>query len=53
MKQRAKYGIDAPGVVRAHIVLGALLALLASLGLVWPTRQRYSLRFPLDTRVFA
>ena len=36
MKQRAKYGIDAPGVVRAHIVLGSLLALIAAVGLAWP-----------------
>lgn len=36
MKQRAKYGIDAPGVVRAHIVLGSLLALAAAIGFAWP-----------------
>ena len=36
MKQRAKYGIDAPGLVRAHIVFGFLLALTASIGLAWP-----------------
>jgi arsenite methyltransferase len=35
MKRRAKYGIDAPGIVRAHIVFGAILALIASIGLVW------------------
>jgi len=36
MKQRAKYGIDAPGIVRAHIVLGFMLAVIASIGLAWP-----------------
>ncbi len=34
--KRAKYGIDAPGVVRAHIALGSLLALMALIGLAWP-----------------
>jgi len=33
MKRRAKYGIDAPGVFRTHIVLGFLLALIAAIGL--------------------
>ena len=36
MKQRAQYGIDAPGVVRAHIVLGCALAVIASVGFAWP-----------------
>jgi hypothetical protein len=36
MKRRADYGIDAPGVVRIHIILGFLLALLAAAGLTWP-----------------
>jgi SAM-dependent methyltransferase len=36
MKQRADYGIDAPGVVRAHIVFGALLALFAAIGSALP-----------------
>lgn len=36
MKRRAKYGIDAPGVVRTLIVCGALLALIASIGFAWP-----------------
>jgi arsenite methyltransferase len=36
MKSRASYGIDAPGVVRAHIVLGLLLALVATIGLALP-----------------
>ncbi len=36
MKWRAKYGIDAPGVVRAHIAVGFPLALIALIGLAWP-----------------
>jgi arsenite methyltransferase len=36
MKRRAKYGIDAPGVVRTHIVFGSLLALIATMGLALP-----------------
>jgi len=36
MKPRAKYGVDAPGIVRTHIGFGAILALMASIGLVWP-----------------
>ncbi len=36
MNRDANYGIDAPGVVRAHIVLGSLLTGIASLGLAWP-----------------
>ena len=33
---RAKYGIDAPGLVRAHLIFGSLLALIAAIGLAWP-----------------
>jgi arsenite methyltransferase len=36
MKQRARYGIDAPGVVRTHIVLGCVLAAVATAGFAWP-----------------
>jgi arsenite methyltransferase len=36
MNRGAKYGIDAPGVVRAHIVFGVLLALIATIGLSLP-----------------
>jgi SAM-dependent methyltransferase len=36
MKQRAAYGIDAPGVVRAHIVFGCILAAIAAIGFIWP-----------------
>jgi arsenite methyltransferase len=34
--KRAKYGVDAPGLVRTHIVLGALLALVALIGFAGP-----------------
>lgn len=36
MKQHARYGIDAPGVVRAHIVFGGALAVVAAVGFAWP-----------------
>ena len=36
MKQRANYGIDAPGVFFAHVILGPLLALTAVLALALP-----------------
>ena len=34
--QQAKYGVDAPGVVRANAIFGFLLALTAAIGLAWP-----------------
>jgi arsenite methyltransferase len=36
MKRRTKYGIDAPGVLRTHIIFGSLLALIAAIGLALP-----------------
>jgi SAM-dependent methyltransferase len=33
---RASYGIDAPGAVRANIVLGVVFAIVAAAGAVWP-----------------
>lgn len=36
MNSRVHYGIDAPGVFRANIALGALFALAATVGLLWP-----------------
>jgi SAM-dependent methyltransferase len=36
MKQHATYGIDAPGVLRAHIVGGLVLAAIAAVDLAWP-----------------
>lgn len=40
MKQRATYGIDGPGVVRAHIVLGLLLTAIAAIGFGWSRPHR-------------
>jgi SAM-dependent methyltransferase len=34
--KRASYGIDAPGAVRANIVLGAVFAAIAAAGAAWP-----------------
>ena len=36
MKRSARYGVDAPGVVRAHFVVGFPLALIAAISLAWP-----------------
>lgn len=36
MNLHAKYGIDGPGIVRAHIILGFPLALIATIGLALP-----------------
>ncbi len=36
MKRSANYGVDAPGVVRAHFVFGLPLAVIAAIGLAWP-----------------
>jgi arsenite methyltransferase len=36
MNLRVHYGIDAPGVLRANIVLGVLFTLAATIGLLWP-----------------
>jgi arsenite methyltransferase len=38
MEQRANYGIDAPGVVRAHFLIGSVLAVMAAIGFAWPHR---------------
>jgi arsenite methyltransferase len=38
MEQHAKYGIDAPGVVRAHFLLAGALAVIAAVGFAWPHR---------------
>jgi hypothetical protein len=35
-EQRASYGIDAPGAVRAHIVFGSVLAVAAAIGFAAP-----------------
>jgi arsenite methyltransferase len=49
MKGHARYGIDAPGVVSAHAVLGCLLALLAVISLEWPKPNP----FPLSSSIGA
>jgi len=36
VKRFASYGIDAPGVVLAHVVGGSVLAVIASIGFSWP-----------------
>ncbi|HSM95712.1 MAG TPA: class I SAM-dependent methyltransferase [Rhizomicrobium sp.] len=36
MSARASYGIDAPGVVRAHVVAGIVLAVVAAAHFAWP-----------------
>jgi len=36
MMKHATYGIDAPGVVRAHIIFGCVLAVFASIGFALP-----------------
>jgi SAM-dependent methyltransferase len=33
---QAKYGVDAPGLVRAHLIFGLLAAMAAVIGLAWP-----------------
>jgi arsenite methyltransferase len=33
---QAKYGVDAPGLVRAHLAIGLLAAVIAAIGLAWP-----------------
>ena len=34
---QARYGIDAPGLVRAHLIFGSLLAFMAAIGLTRPS----------------
>lgn len=36
MTRRANYGIDAPGAVRANIILGSVVGLAALAGFAWP-----------------
>jgi arsenite methyltransferase len=49
----AKYGIDAPGLVRAHLILGFLLALLAAAGLAWPQPNPVSLSLSIGAAAVA
>lgn len=36
LKRHATYGIDAPGIVRAHVAFGSICAVIASVGFSWP-----------------
>jgi hypothetical protein len=45
MKSRARYGIDAPGLFRVNIILAALLALAATVGLAWPRPNSIAIWF--------
>ncbi|HEY4124163.1 MAG TPA: class I SAM-dependent methyltransferase [Rhizomicrobium sp.] len=47
MKQRASYGIDAPGAVRANIGLAAVFAVIAAIGFALPSH------FPLSASIGA
>ncbi len=49
MKRSAKYGVDAPGVVRAHFVVGIPLALIAAIGLAWPRPNPVPLSLSIGT----
>lgn len=53
MRQRANYGIDAPGVVRAHFIFGGLLALPALIGLAWPGSSPIPASWTVAATLFA
>ena len=53
MNQRAHYGIDAPGVVRAHLILGPALALVAIAGFAWPQPNPIPVSVSIIAAVFA
>ncbi len=53
MRQRAKYGIDAPRVVRAYIVFGILLALPAVIDLAWPGSSLIPVPWSIGGALFA
>jgi SAM-dependent methyltransferase len=53
MKQRATYGIDAPGVVRAHIVGGFALAAVAAIGFVLPPPNPIPMPLSIGAALFA
>jgi arsenite methyltransferase len=44
VKRHATYGIDAPGIVRAHVVLGSIMGVIASIGF---SRPKLNLPVPL------
>jgi SAM-dependent methyltransferase len=53
MKQRARYGIDAPGVVRGQIVFGCVLAAFAAIGFAWPRPNPVPLSVSISAAVTA
>ncbi|MFZ0601696.1 MAG: class I SAM-dependent methyltransferase [Roseiarcus sp.] len=53
MKSRARYGIDAPGLFRVNIILAALLALAATVGLAWPRPNPIAIWFCAGTFIVA
>jgi arsenite methyltransferase len=53
MSQRARYGIDAPGVVLGHLVVGLPLALAAAAGLAWPRPNPVPLPLSIAVAVVA
>jgi arsenite methyltransferase len=53
MKQRARYGVDAPGVVRAHIIVGCVFAGVALAGFAWPQPNPVSSWLGIGAAAFA
>lgn len=53
MKQRARYGIDAPGVFRAHVIFGCVLATAAAVGFAWPQPNPIPASFSIGAAFFA
>jgi len=53
MRRRAKYGVDAPRVVRAYIVFGVLLALSALINLAWPRSSPIPAPWSIGAALFA
>jgi SAM-dependent methyltransferase len=53
MKHHAGYGVDAPGLVRAHVVLGFVAALIAATGLAWPKPNPVPLAPTIGAACFA
>ena len=53
MKRHAQYGVDAPGVVRAHILFGLLLTLIAVIGVALPGPNPIPLSVGIGAACFA
>lgn len=53
MKSRAKYGVDAPGVVRAHIIIGLVLLPIAVIGVALPRPNPIPLSVGIGAACFA